>query len=116
MNPEMDRLVVTTTGTRNSIWEIVRANLMERMIAVVHSSACRVGKVNRNLTGGVGGLVYGQIEPSLWSKDSEIKCGHFWKYDNHTWIDGFSPNRWNVASFMRELLSRTNNRLELFNR
>lgn len=47
---------------------------------------------------------------------SEPKWGQFWRYFHRTWIVRFPPNLWNVQPFSKELVSRTNNPLERFNR
>ncbi|KAG2775366.1 hypothetical protein PC116_g24214 [Phytophthora cactorum] len=40
----------------------------------------------------------------------------FWKYFEKTWIKKFKPERWNVSGLRQDLVNRTNNLLERYNR
>ncbi|KAG2953905.1 hypothetical protein PC118_g7077 [Phytophthora cactorum] len=47
---------------------------------------------------------------------SAEKWGEFWRYFYPTWIVRFPSNLWNVEPYTNDLISRTNNPLERFNR
>ncbi|KAE9290913.1 hypothetical protein PR003_g25171 [Phytophthora rubi] len=47
---------------------------------------------------------------------STTKWEEFWGYFHRTWIVKFPPALWNVEPYTRDLVSRTNNPLERFNR
>ncbi|KAG3118397.1 hypothetical protein PI125_g2926 [Phytophthora idaei] len=40
----------------------------------------------------------------------------FWKYFEKTWIEKFKPEWWNVSGLRQDLVNRTNNPLERYNR
>ncbi|OWZ01669.1 hypothetical protein PHMEG_00026898 [Phytophthora megakarya] len=72
MNREVGRLAVTTTYTRSSIWETVRAmfygvNDHSRAIESL-SWEQMLRRVNRTKAEKFGGSVYGPIEASPWSQ------------------------------------------------
>ncbi|KAG6941611.1 hypothetical protein JG687_00019546, partial [Phytophthora cactorum] len=72
MKREVDRMAVTMTATRSSVWEIVRA----KFYGSHNTSICLIGltreyvlrRVNRVRAEEFGGPVYGQIEVSPWSQ------------------------------------------------
>ncbi|GMF44083.1 unnamed protein product [Phytophthora fragariaefolia] len=47
---------------------------------------------------------------------SLAKWQEFWEYFERTWVDGYSVVVWNVHGMDNELVARTNNPLERFNR
>jgi len=47
---------------------------------------------------------------------SLAKWARFWSYFDRTWLMLFPPRLWNVELYTRQLISRTNNPLERFNR
>ncbi|POM63818.1 Hypothetical protein PHPALM_20735 [Phytophthora palmivora] len=49
-------------------------------------------------------------------KYSKQKWQAFWEYFERTWIDGYAVEIWNVHGMANELVARTNNPLERFNR
>ncbi|KAK1944553.1 hypothetical protein P3T76_004465 [Phytophthora citrophthora] len=47
---------------------------------------------------------------------SKVKWRGFWVYFQRTWLDHYDVSVWNVAGLNNELVARTNNPLERFNR
>ncbi|KAK1941006.1 hypothetical protein P3T76_007712 [Phytophthora citrophthora] len=47
---------------------------------------------------------------------SKVKWRGFWGYFQRTWLDHYDVSEWNVAGLNNELVDRTNNPLERFNR
>ncbi|KAJ0394296.1 hypothetical protein P43SY_007760 [Pythium insidiosum] len=47
---------------------------------------------------------------------STKKWGLFWAYFRHTWLKLLPPSLWNISGIRRDIVARTNNPLERFNR
>ncbi|OWZ00963.1 hypothetical protein PHMEG_00027739, partial [Phytophthora megakarya] len=47
---------------------------------------------------------------------SQDKWKSFWEYFKPTWLDRFPPTLWNVRGVNRQIVNRTNNPLERYNR
>ncbi|KAG6608675.1 uncharacterized protein IUM83_14772 [Phytophthora cinnamomi] len=47
---------------------------------------------------------------------SEDKWNEFWQYFRRTWIELYPPTLWNVRGINRQIINRTNNPLERYNR
>eukprot|EP00644_Phytophthora_capsici_P018272 jgi/Phyca11/127414/e_gw1.68.156.1 len=63
--------------------------------------------------------VSSRIKEALKEEDceySDSKWIGFWLYFRRTWIETYPPEIWNVCGINRQLVNRTNNPLERYNR